>query len=468
MRQWLIPDEAIFADLSRHGNTKWSPLNLLWLALLWTWSEQRCLTDAFAQAMEQAGALLPGVALTTYQGLMNALLRWSSRLVPLLCQVLHQHMSRLRRHYHIAGWVPLAIDGFRCDTPRTKSNEAAFCAKNYGHGKRSRYGKKKSQGLRRKRNKANPPHPPRPQVWCTMIWHMALRLPWRWRIGASDSSERFHAQEMIDRKNCPENTLFIADAGFVGFLFWSHLLNGGHQFLMRVGSNVHLLSEHARWHFEKEGSEVIVLCWPRVARDTKKPPLRVRLMRVMVGKTEMCLLTSVLDETRLSQSLARQLYAQRWGVEVEIRGLKQTMDRVKLRCRESGRLLVELEWAILGLAVVELLAVKEQLAGASQHSPRKRKRLKTQPPDPSRRSLAQALRVLRGCLAQPDAVPLSGKTLATLLRQAVTDDYVRTKGKHARYRPKNPDKQRLGDPVIATFNAELRKQLRQQTTAIAA
>jgi hypothetical protein len=430
------------------------------------WSDHRHLTEAFTRAWEQAQALIPGVMFDTYQGLMNALLRWSSRLIPRLCQVLHQRMRSLSRHYELGGWVPLAMDGFRIDAPRTQSNEAAFCAKNYGQGKRARYGKygkyHTCKGMRRKRNLENPAHPPKPQVWCTILWHMVLRLPWLWRTGPSNASERHHAQEMIQVGKQPKNTLFCADAGFVGFPFWSQVLTAGCHFLVRVGSNVNLLSEVARWKYEKVGNEIFVLCWPLQARTKKQMPLRLRLMRVCVGKTEMNLLTSVLDDARLPLSLAQKLYAMRWGVEVEIRGLKQTMDRVKLRCRDSRRLMVELDWSILAMAVVELFAIKEQLAAREQHSLRKRNRAKKlPPPDPARRSLAMSLRALQRCLRQHDVVPAPGKDLATLLMQAVTDDYVRASNKRARYCPKNPDKKPLGNPVIKPLGKEDRQFLQQ-------
>jgi hypothetical protein len=84
LREWLLPDPDIFANLSLHGNTKWQPLNLIWLALLWAWSDQRNLTDAFASALEQGRALLPGVAVGTYQGFMGALVKWTPKLIPLL------------------------------------------------------------------------------------------------------------------------------------------------------------------------------------------------------------------------------------------------------------------------------------------------------------------------------------------------------------------------------------------------
>jgi hypothetical protein len=421
---------------------------------LWAWSDQRNLTDAFAAALEQGRALLPGVAVSTYQGLMNALVKWTPQFIPLLCQVLQRCMQQLGRHWRMNGWLLLAIDGFRSDTPRTRSNESAFCAKNYGQGSRAKYGKKKSKGMRRKRNKKNPPHPPGPQVWVTMIWHMALRLPWLWKLGPSNSSERHHAMQMIEPGNYPENTLFCADAGFVGFPLWSHLLQSGCDFLVRVGANVSLLSEHAKCHFEQVGSEGIAHCWPRAARNADQAPLRLRLMRIRLGKTEMWLLTSVLDQTRLTLKQAEQFYRIRWGIEVEIRGLKQTLERAKLRCRDSRRLRAELDWSILAMAVAELFALKEQLAvkEVKRHG-------KKQKPDPAHRSLAQTMRALRECLRQPHLVPTPGRDLSTLLREAVTDDYVRQADKRARYRPKNPDKKPLGDPKLQRMTISVRKEL---------
>ncbi len=361
------------------------------------------------------------------------------------------------------GWVPLAIDGFRSDAPRTQSNEDAFCAKNYGKGKRAQYGKKKSKGMRRKRNKKNPPHPQGPQVWVTMIWHMALRLPWLWKVGPSNSSERHHAMQMIERGKYPENTLFCADAGFVGFPLWSHLIQQGCDFLVRVGANVSLLSEHARYRFEHVGREGIVLCWPRAARKSDQAPLRLRLMRIRLGKTDMWLLTSVPDATRLTSKQAEQFYRGRWGVEVEIRGLKQTLQRAKLRCRDSQRLQAELEWSILAMAVAELFAIKEQLAAKPVTRQGKKQR-----PDPAHRSLAGTMRALRTCLRQPQLTPPPGKDLATMLRQAVTDDYVRRSSKQARYRPKNPDKKSLGYPKLQRITKCVQNELDAFEAAVAA
>ena len=46
----------------------------------------------------------------------------------------------------------------------------------------------------------------------------------------------------------------------------------------------------------------------------------------------------------------------------QFRGLKQTIDKHTLRCRNSARLLVELDWSLRALAVAELLRQKEWLA----------------------------------------------------------------------------------------------------------
>jgi len=220
------------------------------MALLWAWSDQRHLTDAFTQAHEQARVLAPAARLSTYQGFMAALSAWSDQLVPRLCQVLQERMRHLPgRFWRVQGWVPVAFDGQRSRVPRTVANEAAFCAPHYGQGKTARYRQKKSHGMRRRRNAARPAEPPEPQVFVTLLWHMGLRLPWSWRLGPSHASERRHVTELVAAGQFPRNTLFCGDAGFIGFAFWKQLRAQGH-FLVRVGGNVKLLGEHCRFRRE--------------------------------------------------------------------------------------------------------------------------------------------------------------------------------------------------------------------------
>jgi hypothetical protein len=460
LRQWLLPDESIFSTIKRHGNIKWTATLLVWLALSWAWSEARCLTDAFHDAVGVCHKMFASMPLSTYQGFMWALVGYTPQLMPLLRTLVQQRMAQITsKFWCIDGFVPIAVDGSRSTAPRTRCNEAALCAKNYGKGSTARYRQKKSKGMRRRRNKKNKAQAQEPQVWITLFWHMGLRLPWTWRLGPSDSSERTHVMEMLKTENFPHRTLLCADAGFVGYPLWSSILAQGLDFLVRVGANVNLLHEYADCIFEKQGKERFVLCWPQAAIKAKQPPLRLRLLKVRVGKAQVWLLTSVLRREELTVRAAARFYARRWGIEVEYRGLKQTLDRAKLRSRNEQRLLVELDWSILAMAVAELLALKEQ----QQKTPSKPGQ-QAQPPDPAKRSLAGTMRALRTCMKNLTEVPKPGDDLASRLRAAVTDSYRRRKPKRARYRPPNPDKKPLGDPKVRPVD-ELEKQKLQAMAA---
>jgi hypothetical protein len=278
-----------------------------------------------------------------------------------------------------------------------------------------------------------------------------------WRLGPSNSSERAHVMEMIESEEFPQNTLFCGDAGFVGHPLWSRILERGHHFLVRVGANVSLLKDlgcrSASGGQVSSGGQV--LCWPEAVMRSGQPPLRLRLVRVKIGKTKMWMLTSVRDANRLSRADMVRFYQMRWGIEVEFRGLKQTLDRARLRCRNDKRLLVELDWSIMAMAVAELLALKEQLSPNETGTRRKSART-----DPCKRSLAQTVRALRTCLNNLRQSPAEGQDLCTRLRNALTDDYHRTSSKRARYRPRNPDKKPLGDPKIRKLTANDRQKLR--------
>jgi hypothetical protein len=289
-----------------------------------------------------------------------------------------------------------------------------------------------------------------------LMWHMGLRLPWCWRLGPSNSSERQHVMDMADTESFPKNTLFCGDAGFVGYPLWSCLIDHEHDFLVRVGANVSLLKAQANCTLKKAGKGFLVYCWPQTMMQAGQPPLRLRLVQVHLGKTKVWMLTSVLDERRLTIKAMARFYKMRWGIEVEFRGLKQTLDRAKLRCKNDKRLLAELDWSILAMAVVELFALKEQLAKRPSRSAAKKSA-----GDPIKRSLAQAVRALRKCLRNLNDVPAVGEDLASQLRDAVTDDYIRKAPKRARYRPPNPDKKPLGDPKLRRLTAKEKQALKR-------
>jgi hypothetical protein len=456
---WAIGDSGIFADHNFHGNIKWRPEQLAAQALVWSWQETKHVTDAFSHAQEVCGQLEMKEVSKSYTSMMNGLTRYYN----VFSSCLGERFQTLAEDvggelFRTAGWVPIGFDGSRATAPRSVSNERAFCARNYGQGNRAKYGKKKSKGFRRKRNQANPPHPQAPQVWLTMLWHMGLRLPWTWSLGPSNSSERDHVKEILREHEFPQNTLFCGDAGFTGYPLWHLILDSGADFLVRVGANVKLLSQQA--DFQKKGRGV-VLCWPKGQMNSGQPPLRLRLVRVTVGKTKMWLLTSVQDRKKLSKKQMVRFYKMRWGIEVEFRGLKQTIDKQALRCRNADRLRVELDWSIRGMAFAELLALREQISSNNNTKDQAAY-------DPEDRSLAAAMRALRKCMRNLHCTSARANQVYEDLAQAMVQRYNNRTDKKARYRPKNPDKKPLGEPEVRPLNDLERQKLNDHPATTAA
>lgn len=442
---WLVPDDELFTTDRFHGNINWIPEQLVRQAVIWAWQDTSNVTNAFEITGEVCEDLNIKRAANNYTSFINALDRHRDTFNRRLRQ---QFQARAKEvagsHWRDGKWVLIAFDGSRATTPRTVSNEREFCASNYGKGKTAKYRKKKTKGMRRRKNEKAEPQPQVPQTWITMMWHMTLRLPWTWRTGPSNSSERGHVRDMLEEEEFPENTLFCGDAGFVGYDFWKSILEAGGDFLVRVGANVNLLSEQA--DVKRQGGG-IVLCWPKGKMDSGAPPLRLRLVRIQIGKTSMWMLTSVTNRKELRKKQIVKYYKLRWGVEVEFRGLKQTLDKHQLRCRNSGRVYVELDWSIWALAMAELLALREQLAPGQQRS--------AQPDedyDTRQRSLANTMRALRKTMRQLHKYPASDDDLLRKLARAKVEQYDNRTDKKSRYRRKNPDKKPLGDPTIRKLN----------------
>jgi hypothetical protein len=437
----VLPSGALFSKEQFHGNIKWEPEQLAIQALIWSWQDTKRVTDGFEKTLEICEKLRLKKIAKTYTGFMDALARYRNTIREGLRNRLQTLAEQAGgRFFRSKKWVLIGFDGSRATAPRSKANEAAFCAPTYGKGKKARYNENKSKrsgNQPRKRAKPKLPAQPEPQVWITMMWHMGLRLPWTWRLGPSNSSERGHVQEILKQEEFPENTLFCGDAGFVGYPVWSAILQAGGHFLVRVGANVSLLSEHADVQKMKGG---IVLCWPKDRMASGDPPLRLRLVQVQVGKTMMWMLTSVLDEKILTLKDIINYYKLRWLIEVEFRGLKQTIDKCKLRCRNSDRLLAELDWSLHAMAFAELIALRAQIPSPAQ----KTEKRKYTPRD---RSLAKTLRVLRRYMRTLDEKE-SPDSLNQELKKAIVQNYKNKTDKRARYRPKNKDKKPLGDPLV--------------------
>ena len=241
-----------------------------------------------------------------------------------------------------------------------------------------------------------------------------------------------------------KNTLFVGDAGFVGYDFWKLIIDEERDFLVRVGANVRLLENLGFYTEKKKG---IVCCWPNAAMRNKLPPLRLRLVQCRIGRKRVYMLTSVLEESKLSRKEIKKLYELRLGVELEFRALKHTFERRTLRSRKSERALVEMEWSIFGMALIELFTLKEQMKAKGEK--------------PHKLSFAKSLRAVRQSLKHFNDRPDYMSDLTTLLQAAVVDNYTRTWPKAARYKPKKKDKPSCGTPKVSRATVNHRKELKQ-------
>ena len=234
----------------------------------------------------------------------------------------------------------------------------------------------------------------------TKLFHLELRLPWDWRIGPYDASERGHLREMIP--DLPDDALVVADCGFVGYDFWSELLASGRQFVIRAGGNVRLLRKLG-WVRESHGT---VYLWPDKARQRKQEPLVLRLVEVHDGRQSWSLVTSVRDTNRLSERQVAEIYRRRWRIELYFRHLKQTFGRAKLRSHKAEHAAIEAEWSLLGLWGM-LLHTRGQLDPP------------TGPPLRGQVSVAKVLHAFRQVLDEPDTHPRHGESLRELLARAI-------------------------------------------------
>jgi hypothetical protein len=436
---WILDDES-FDSVKLHGRVKWTVPHLMRVAILWVWSSKRLLVESANDAIEKTAEICQSSGIKSYQVMTNALIKYGAPILDRLQRRMHHLMEKTdNAKFRIGLWLVLAVDGSRLDTPRTRANEARFCKpKSTKQSKKKKRTKKKRGRHAKKRKPVSKkshydPQPVGPQVWLTLLWHVALRMPWAWKIGPSYSSERGHLMGMLETVNIPENTLFCGDAGFVGYEFWKSIDSAGHYFLCRVGSNCRFLKKLGKVR-ERDG---IVYCWPLDQQRSKQPPLVLRLLCFNDGRGQVYLVTNELSTRRLSDAVAGQIYRRRWGIEVQIRSLKQTFDRSKLLGRTPDVAEAELNWSLMGLWVAQLFACREQT--------------EVMEPD-SQASVAQVLRIIEDIVQRPDQIPKRGRSMSSRLSRATTDTYQRAKPKKSRNYPRRKEEPRTGPPkvVLAT------------------
>ena len=426
---WLVAP-GVFAGLRVRSQATWKPRMLAAAALLWATSELPTLRERFAQARQIVQKVFrwqpaPGVSA---QGFLKMLGKWQPELLGAVVAHLREHLRAVQpEQWETAGYVAFAADGSRVALARSESLEAAFAPSR----RRTRALRKKvatpRRAAKRQAAAARYKKATSPQLWLTLLWHVGSGLPWAWRTGPSGASERDHLVAMIPE--LPAHALLVADAGFVGYEFWQTLLAAGHHFIIRVGANVRLLRQLG---WVREHAQLVYV-WPDAAVRKHQSPLVLRLVVVHDGKQPMYLVTD-LPKTRLNDRQVVTLYGARWGVEVFFRTFKQTFGCRKLRSRAAVNAQLELEWALVGLWSVCLLATRELCACGYE---------------PTRLSPAAAIRAFQHTLREYRVRPATPTdTLWSQLQLARLDTYQRRAAKTSRAYPRKKHRTPIGSPRI--------------------
>lgn len=442
---WLF-NAADHSKIRFREDCTWTTQALTFVAILWAWSDEKTLTGRFfiARKILIAMKLQLTPPAGSYQAFLKMLITWTPNLIATLANALRRHMqTALAERFTVHGFAVFGVDGSRLELPRTKSNERRFSPdpsrrsppkprrKGKGKGKSKGKGRpntqrnaraKTSRERRAREKKANSP-----QMWLTTMFHVGTGLPWDWRLGPSDSSERDHFRQMIGALVAA--ALVTADAGFAGYDYWKALLDSNRHLLIRVGSNVRLLRDLGGHVVEKDG---IVYLWPNTAAVRNQLPLKLRLVVQRSGKQPMYLVTSVLDESVLSDEQIVEIYTLRWGVELFYRHFKQTFERRKLRSHAGANAELEATWSLLGFWAMALHA-EVQLASLGV---------------PARAmSVAKFLHAYRTSLREYKSRPDLGESLSELISRAVIDPYKRA-NKASRDYPRKKRGHKIGAPQI--------------------
>lgn len=436
---WLLAGTD-FSDARFRDLCTWTPHGLTSAALLWAWSDETTLTMRFESARTIAiwAFGLTELAARTYQAFLKLLRAWTVVLATALVRALRRRIQEdLGDRFRVGGYAVFGVDGSRLELPRTVSNERGFAP-----------GPKRPKA-RRRRVRARTAHAEAarakkinsPQMWVTTMFHVGTGLPWDWRLGPSDSSERDHLLQMIDA--LPEGALVTADAGFVGYAYWKALLDSGRSFLIRVGANVRLLRDlgYAR---ERAG---LVYLWPDREAARRQPPLVLRLVVAQGRRHPVYLVTSVLEAEVLSDPRVIAIYRLRWGVELFYRQFKQTFGRRKLRSHCAVNAEVEASWSLLGLWS---LCLHGQVELAYDHIPA------------SCVSVAGLLRAYRGAMRAHRSGPDLGESLWERVSESVIDGYAR-RHKTSRDYPRKKREPAIGAPEVRSatpFEIELARQIK--------
>ncbi len=316
LRQFLTPQvwkQARRGLKEPRKDARWDFHHLILVTLAMTWSLGQSTPEKFQMARGLVAICRPKRrrAGRTALGFQKALGRLPMRPLVLLAGALRDRLLTLLGDDLLhAGFIPLGCDGSRLECVRNDELLARM----------GTAGKAGSS----------------PTMWVTAVVHLTTGVPWSWCLGRGNASERDHLQRSLP--TLPGRALVVADAGFDGYDLAVAILDSGASFLIRMSSKTHLFV--AQPTDPDRFGQGKVSYWPGRARQAKRPPLPLRLIRVRSrrrGKgpthaVDVWLLTNV-DAKRMSMAQAASFYRLRWENEGLFRSYKGTLKKVHLTGR---------------------------------------------------------------------------------------------------------------------------------------
>jgi hypothetical protein len=299
---------------------RWKLMALLLVCMMSMFCHPKAEKDRFEEARSYYVTMYPHRKRpgATHEGFLAALARLPRYFFKAIQPVLRQRVAKvLERVWSVDGWVPFGVDGSRLALPRYATLERHFGTAGTGDF---------------------------PHLWVTSIVHLSTGVPWSWRLGRSDASERHQFCALVP--TLPERSLLMADAGFVGYEVWETLLQHDRHFVIRLGANVQL---YADYEVKADFEEGLVYLWP-ISKPHKKP-LALRLVRLPAAdkcKHDVWLATNV-SAKELSREAIGKMFRLRWQHEVFYRTYKCTLQKTKLASRTTKQVVREAEIALLAV-----------------------------------------------------------------------------------------------------------------------
>jgi hypothetical protein len=322
----MVWKEAHQEHQPRKKSSRWDLHPLLMVLLLMSW----CSGDSENERFQTARAFYvachqhskrPGKSLAGFQQAL-AKIPWPV-LRALFAGVRRCLQKVFHRYWRSDGFLVMACDGSRLECPRSQQLE--------------------------KRLKPSGKTDSAPMLMVSALVLLPVGLLWAWKVGPGNASEIDLLLGLLP--TLPRRTLLVADAFYQGYDLYTAITESKMSFLVRASSRSRLYTDKKTplTRF-REG---LVWYWPEEAQNKHRPPLRLRVIRVRGRKkTDVWLLTNVLDGERLERRRAAEIYRWRWGVEGVFRAYKRTLPKIKLWSRTEDLVYREAEVSMLSLQLL--------------------------------------------------------------------------------------------------------------------